>query len=424
MASTIETEELNSKQEEKQEPLLNDKDFFYRVIRKTVQDFLEAEMTSFLGAESSERCQTRQGYRSGHRPRSMNTRVGKLRFEIPCERSGQFHTKLFANYQRSEQAFVLTLQEMYLHGVSTRRVKAITEAMCSLPISSSEVSRLTAQLDGTLEQWRRRRFSEPYFALLVDARYEHVRANHRVDNQAVITVTGISAKTGQREILGIYVVNTESATSWGEVFKDLLSRGLYGIESVTSDAHEGLVAAMMKYFQGAPWQRCQRHFSVNARDMVHKKDRKELTQDLRSIFDACDREHAQDRVQEVVAKWLPREPQLAVWLEENIEPTLTCFQYPPSYRSRVRTTNMPERLNEEWNRRSEVIRIFPNSDSCLRLMTAMAMEQTEVWAEQRPYLDIKELNVWKQTQAAGVPTTGSDLKNESAEGANCRQKSA
>lgn len=424
MASTIETEELNSKQAEKQEPLLNDKDFFYRVVRETVQDFLEAEMTSFLGAQSREHCSTRQGYRSGHRPRSLNTRVGKLHFKIPCERSGRFHTKLFANYQRSEQAFVLTLQEMYIHGVSTRRVKAITEAMCSLPISSSEVSRLTAKLDETLEQWRRRRFSEPYFALLVDARYEHVRANHRVDNQAVITVTAISANSGQREILGIYVVNTESATSWGEVFRDLISRGLYGVESVTSDAHEGLVAALMKYFQGAAWQRCQRHFSVNARDLVHKKDRKELTADLRSIFDACDREHAEDRVQEVVAKWLPREPQLAVWLEENIEPTLTCFQYPPSYRSRVRTTNMQERLNEEWNRRSEVIRIFPNSESCLRLMTAMAMEQNEVWAEQRPYLDIKELNVWKQTQAVRVPTTGSDLRNETAEGAYCRQESA
>jgi transposase-like protein len=424
MARTIETEELSSKPLEKQEPLLNDKDFFYRVIRKTVQDFLEAEMTSFLGVESRERSETRQGYRSGHRPRSLNTRVGKLHFNIPCERAGQFHTRLFDNYQRSEQAFIMTLQEMYLHGVSTRRVKAITEAMCSLPISSSEVSRLTAKLDGTLEQWRRRRFSEPYFALLVDARYEHVRANHRVDSQAVITVTGISAKTGQREILGIYVVNTESATSWGEVFRDLLSRGLYGIESVTSDAHEGLVAAMMKYFQGTAWQRCQRHFSVNARDMVHKKDRKELTQDLRSIFDACDREHAEDRVQEVVAKWLPREPQLAVWLEENIEPTLTCFQYPPSYRSRIRTTNMQERLNEEWNRRSEVIRIFPNSESCLRLMTALAMEQTEVWAEQRAYVDIGELNAWKQAQAASVPVTGADPQKGTPEDSYCRQKSA
>jgi putative transposase len=424
MARTIETEELSSNPAEKQEPLLNDKDFFYRVIQTTVQDFLEAEMTSFLGAASSERSQTRLGYRSGHRPRSLNTRVGKVHFAVPCERSGRFHTRLFDNYQRSEQAFVLTLQQMYLHGVSTRRVKAITEAMCSLPISSSEVSRLTAKLDETLEQWRRRRFGEPYFALIVDARYEHVRANHRVDNQAVITVTGISTKTGQREILGVYVVNTESATSWGEVFRDLLSRGLYGTESVTSDAHEGLVAAMMKYFQGAAWQRCQRHFSVNARDLVHKQDRKELTLDLRSIFDACDLDHARDRVQEVVAKWSLREPQLAAWLEENIEPTLTCFQYPPSYRTRVRTTNMQERLNEEWNRRSEVIRIFPNSESCQRLITAMAMEQNEVWAEQRPYVDIKELSAWKQTQAASVPTVGADSKDEVKESAYCRQESA
>jgi transposase-like protein len=424
MAVANESTELNANPDLKQAFLLDDKDFFYRAVRKTIQDLLEAEMTAFLQAEPSERTTERHGYRSGHRPRSMNTRVGKLHFQVPCERSGQFRTKLFDHYQRSEQAFVLALQEMYLQGVSTRRVQKITEEMCSLPISSSEVSRLAARLDETLERWRRRRLSEPYFALIVDARYENVRMNDRVQSQAVVTVTGISAKTGRREILGVYVVNTESETSWGEVFRDLLMRGLYGVRIVISDAHEGLKAAQARFFQGTLWQRCQRHFNENARDMVLKKERGELTADLRSIFDACDLDHAQTRVNEVVAKWRPRDEIFADWLEENIESTLACFHFPQAYRIHIRTTNMQERFNQELNRRSEVIRTFPNTASCLRLMTALAMEQTEVWAEQRPYLDIKELIAWDEAQAARVPLDGSESENQSANPGNCRQKSA
>ena len=419
--ASIEPNELTAKSNPTQEPLIDDKDFFYWAIRKTVQDFLEAEMTAFLKASPCEHSATRQGYRSGHRSRSLNTRVGKLHFEVPCERSGEFHTRLFANYQRSEQAFVLALQEMYLQGVSTRRVLKITEALCSLPISASEVSRLAARLDETLERWRRRRLTEPYFALLVDARYERVRVNHHVGSQAVITVTGISAKTGRREIIGVYVVNSESETSWGEALRDLLQRGLQGVEIVTSDAHEGLQAAVARFFQGTLWGRCQRHFNVNARDLVLKRDRTELTRDLRSIFDACDLDHARTRVKEVVDQWRPRYQVLADWLEENVEPALSSFHFPESYRSRLRTTNMPERFNEELNRRSEVIRIFPNVESCLRLMTAMAMEQSEIWAEQPPYVDIKELHARKEAQAAPMPASASSAETGSPDDGYCRQ---
>lgn len=419
--ASIEPHEHTPKSPPAQEPLINDKDFFYWSIRKTIQDFLEAEMTSFLQAKPGEHAETRQGYRSGHRPRSLNTRVGRLHFQVPCERSGRFHTRLFANYQRSEQAFMLALQEMYLQGVSTRRVRQITEEMCSLPISASEVSRVTAQLDETLERWRRRRLTEPYFALLVDARYERVRVNQHVGSQAVITITGISAKTGRREILGIYVVNSESETSWGEALRDLLQRGLQGVRIVTSDAHEGLQAAVARFFQGVLWGRCQRHFNVNARDMVLKRDRKELTLDLRSIFDACDLDHARIRVKEVVDKWRPRYPELADWLEENIESALSSFHFPPPYRSRLRTTNMPERWNQELNRRSEVIRIFPNVESCLRLMTAMAMEQSEIWAEQEPYVDITELHAWDEAQAVHVPIQTQNPQTGALDDRNCRQ---
>jgi putative transposase len=420
MART-ETTELTPETGPKQEPLIDDKDFFYWTIRDMLQDLLEAEMTSFLGAKPRERVETRQGYRSGHRPRSLNTRVGRLQFQVPCERSGRFQTRLFDRYQRSEQAFILTLQEMYLHGVSTRRVRQITEAMCSLPISASEVSRMTAKLDESLERWRRRRLTEPYFALLVDARYEHIRVNDHVGSQAVVTTTGISAKTGQREILGVYVVNSESETSWSEVFRDLLQRGLAGIEYVGSDAHEGLKAAISRLFQGILWGRCQRHFSVDARNKVLKRDRKDLTFALRSIFDACDLAHARERAKEVVEQWRSRYAELADWLEANIEETLSSFHFPPSFRSRLRTTSMPERYNEELNRRSRVIRIFPNIASCLRLMTAMAQEQTELWAEQEPYVAIKELSVWKQVQAVSVPEPAVMPKTAPAATGYCRQ---
>jgi putative transposase len=404
MARTIESQELTSETDSMQESLLNDPEFIYRIVRETLQNFLEAEMTSFVGAERSERTDERQSYRSGHRPRSMKTRVGRVWFDLPCERSGKFKTRLFERYQRSEQAFVLVLQEMYLQGVSTRRVQKITEQLCSLPISPSEVSRLTKAMDEDLDRWRRRPLTEPYFALIVDARYQQVRVQNRVHSQAIVTVTGISAKTGRREILGIYLVNSESETSWGEVFRDLIQRGLAGVRIVTSDAHEGLKTAQMKFFQGTLWQRCQRHFSVNARNMVYQRDQKELTADLRSIFDACDLAHAQERIKEVVAKWSVKDEVLAEWLEENVESTLSCFHFPPSFRPRLRTTNMQERLNEEQKRRADVIRVFPNSESCLRLMTALAQEQNAAWAEQTPYLDIQELIAWDQAQAACVPS--------------------
>lgn len=395
MASTIEPVELTVGSDSKQDSLA-DPQFFTRVVKQAIQKLLEAEMTAFLGAESHERVATRRGYRSGHRPRTLKTRIGHLQLDLPCERSGKYKTQLFDRYQRSERAFILALQEMYLQGVSTRRVRKITETMCSLPISASEVSRLSQELDQVLEAWRRRRLTEPYFALIVDARYEHIRADHRVSSHAVITITGISAKTGQREILGVYVTNSENETSWLEAFRDLVARGLYGVQIVTSDAHEGLVAALDRVFQGVLWQRCQRHFSVNARDRVYKHQRKFLTQQLRSIFDACDLAHAEQRAQEVQADWgRGGDNDFANWLAEEIESTLSCFHFPPSFRSRLRTTNMQERFNEELNRRSEVIRIFPNVASCLRLVTAKAMEQNEIWAEQKPYVDIEELHNWQ-----------------------------
>ena len=387
---------------QKQGFYIDNPDFFYQVIRNTVQELLEAEMTEYLGAASHERSLTRQGYRSGHRPRSLNTRVGKLQLDLPCERSGQFKTKIFAHYQRSEQAFLLALQEMYLQGVSTRRVEKITEQLCSMPISASTVSRIAAKLDSEIDSWRKRPLTEGYPLLIIDARYENVRSNEQVTNQAVLIVTGISIK-GKREIIGVYIANTENETSWSLVFRDLIQRGLHGVRMVVSDDHKGIKQAIARYFQGRLWQRCQRHFMTNARDLVAKKERKALTRDLHSIFDAPSLNHARARLKEVLDQWRVGHEEVTDWLEENIEETMAYFHFPPGFRVQIRTTNMLERFNQELKRRSEVIRVFPNAESCLRLMTALAMEQTLEWVCQKPYLDMKELEEWDKKE--GISNT-------------------
>jgi putative transposase len=402
MTSLTKAKESNQNLNQEQDFLIDDQNFFLEIGRNVIQQLLDAEMTEFLVAKPYERNLTRQGYRSGSRPRTLKTRIGKLHFEVPCERSGRFKTKLFAHYQRSEQAFLLALQEMYLQGVSTRRIEKITEQLCSLPISASTVSRITTKLDTELERWRKRRLTEEYFCLIVDARYEKVRTNERVSSQGVLNIIGISAQTGQREILGVYIANTETETSWSEVFRDLIQRGLHGVRIVVSDDHKGLKAALIRYFQGILWQRCQKHFMDNARDMVNRKERSALTIDLHSIFDAPSLKHAQARFKEVLNQWRPGHEELVDWIEENIEETMAYFHFPPAFRVQIRTTNMLERFNQELRRRSEVIRVFPNAESCLRLMTALAMEQTAEWACQRPYLAIKELEEWDQKAGIGV----------------------
>jgi putative transposase len=388
----------------KQAFLVNDPGFMQDVVRKFLQNLLEQEMTDYLKATPYERSAGRLGYRSGHRPRKLVTRAGTLSLDVPTERSGNFRTAVFDRYQRSEQAFVLILQEMYLAGVSTRKVRAITEELCGTSISASTVSRLTKRLDEDLARWRNRRLVAPYPYLIVDARYERVRQNERIESQGVLVISGVSGK-GQRDVIGLAVANTESETSWTEIFRDLNRRGLWGVRLVVSDNHEGLVASVRRCFQGALWQRCQTHFMHNVLALVNKRDRKALWQALRSVYDAATLEHAKTRLAEVVAEWRPRYPDLADKLEAETEETLTCFQFPAGHRVRIRTTNMMERLNQELRRRSRVIRIFPNAAACLRLMTALAQEQAAEWAAQVTYLDMAELERWDTLYPQAQPTT-------------------
>jgi putative transposase len=404
MASNEMTVDDSRSDTAKQAFLVNDPGFMQDIVRKFLQNLLEQEMTDYLHAAPYERSAGRLGYRSGRRVRKLVTRAGSLSLDVPTERSGHFRTAVFDRYQRSEQAFVLTLQEMYLAGVSTRKVRAITEELCGTSISASTVSRLTKRLDEDLARWRNRRLVESYPYLIVDARYERVRQNERIEGQGVLVISGVSGK-GQRDILGIAVANTESETSWTEVFRDLNRRGLAGVRLVVSDDHEGLVASIRRCFQGALWQRCQTHFMHNVLALVTKCDRKALWQALRSVFDAPTLEHAKTRLAEVVAEWRPRYPALADKLEEETEDTLTCFQFPAGHRMRIRTTNMIERLNKELRRRSRVVSIFPNAAACLRLMTALAQEQAAEWAAQLTYLDMAELERWDMLHPQATPTS-------------------
>ncbi len=372
--------------------LLDDPGFLKRIVEKVVQDLLEAEMTEHVGAAPYERSATRTGHRNGHKPRMLRTRVGALNLLVPQDREGTFSTRLFSRYQRNEKALCLALMEMYVEGVSTRKVKDITEALCGTSFSKSLVSSLAGSLDAELEAWRSRPLEgEAYPYLLVDARYEKARVGGRVVSQGVLIVSAVR-EDGLREILGVEVADTESEATYQELFRSLKRRGLSGVELVVSDDHSGLKAAVLRQFQGASWQRCQVHYARNLLGMVGHARRKELAADLRGIFAAADREVALDLASSVAEKWRGKgQEKVAERLEEHVEECLACLSFPEGHRRRIRTTNGLERFNQELKRRTRVVRIFPNREACLRLVTALAVEQSEEWITGRRYLDMEEL---------------------------------
>jgi putative transposase len=387
--------------------LLDDADFLKEIIERVLQEVLEAEMTEHIGAAPYERTDARKGHRNGHKPRTLRTRVGTLSLLVPQDREGSFSTRLFARYQRNEKALVLALMEMYLEGVSTRKVKDVTEKLCGTSFSKSLVSSLAGRLDSELEAWRSRRLeAEAYPYLFVDARYEKVRVDGRVVSQGVLVVSAVR-DDGMREILAVEIADTESEAAYQELFRSLKRRGLTGVELVVSDDHEGLTAAVCRHFQGASWQRCQVHYARNLLGMVSYASRKELGADLRAIFAAPAREQALESASSVAEKWRKKKgnEKVAEHIEEHLEECLACLAFPESHRRRIRTTNALERLNQEIKRRTRVVRIFPNRQACLRLVTALAVEQSEEWVTGRRYLDMRELEEHRQAgerEAAGV----------------------
>ena len=370
--------------------LLNDENFLRRVAERFCQYLLEEEMNNHLEALPYQRTDKRKGYRNGYKPRKLKTRVGTLELLVPQDREGRFQTQLFERYQRSEKALLSSLMEMYKNGVSTRKVKNITEELCGTSFSKSQISQLNKDLDEEIAAWKSRLLEKEYPSPFIDARYEKVRIGKRVISQGVLIVLGID-EDGRREILTVEVANTETEESYSRVFRDLKQRGLKGVRLVISDDHEGLRSAIDRYFQGAEWQRCQVHFLRNLLDLVPRKDKGKIAEEIKSIFNSPDIHPATLRVNELVEKYKDTYPKLSEKLEEEIEETLTCFHFPASHRRRIRTTNSLERLNEEIRRRTRVIRIFPNEASCLRLICALAIEKSEEWITGKRYLNMDEL---------------------------------
>jgi putative transposase len=355
------------------------------LVRIMINAAMRIERQKHLGASPYERTPQRQGYANGYKPKTMATRVGKITFDIPQVREGDFYPSSLEKGIRSERALKLALAEMYVQGVSTRKVAAITEHMCGFQVSSSQVSRATAELDEQLQAWRERPLGRMKY-LYLDARYEKVRQDGQVRNAALLLAVGVN-EDGKREVLGVSVSLGEHEVHWRNFLQSLVARGLGGVELIISDDHSGLGSARQSVFGGVPWQRCQCHLQRNAQAYVPRKSMKAgVARDIRSIFNAPDREEADALLKKTVAKYAQDAPRLSNWMEENLPQGLTVFAFPESHRRLIRTTNGLERLNREIRRRSRVASLFPNDASCLRLATAVVMEISEDWQTGKRYI--------------------------------------
>ena len=367
-----------------------DDDFIRAAVQALLQAALEAEMTETIGAAKGERTEMRLCYRSGYYGRSLVTRVGTLELRVPQDRLGRFSTELFERYQRSEKALVGTLAEMYVQGVSTRKVKAVTEALCGHSFSASAISAVNKSLDEALRRFAERRLDEAFPYLIIDARYEKVREAGIIVSQAVLIAIAVDGE-GRRQVIGVDLANRESRTSWRDFLSGLRERGLFGVEFVVSDDHEGLRQAIREVLPGAAWQRCYVHFLRNALDHLPRKLADDCLQELRWIYDRRELVEVRRDIAAWLAKWQVKHCKLCDWVEENIEETLTYYRLPLAHHKHMKSTNMLERLNQELKRRTHVVRIFPNAESCLRLVRALTVETHENWLEGTRYLNMQHL---------------------------------
>ena len=350
---------------------------------------MRLERSRYLKAEPYERNEHRRGYANGYKPKTVKTKAGEIQLAIPQTRDSSFYPSSLQRGLRSERALKVALAEMYVQGVSTRKVAKITEKLCGFKVTSSEVSRASAELDEQLESWRNRALAAfPYVYL--DARYEKVRHGGVVVSCAVLVAVGIDSE-GKREVLGVSVSLSEQEVHWRQFLNSLKDRGLHGVKLFISDAHEGLKAGREAIFPSVPWQRCQFHLQQNAQGYVPRRNmKKEIADRIRAIFDAQDSKEALRLLGIFIDDYRETAPALVTWAEQAIPEGLTAFQMPSNHRRRIRTVNMLERLNKEIKRRTRVATLFPNSESCLRLVTAVAMEISEEWLTGRRYLNMEE----------------------------------
>ncbi len=356
-----------------------------QAIEILVNEAMKLERAETLGAQPYERSAERRGYANGYKPKRLATRLGQLALEVPQTRGVEFYPSALERGVRSERALKLAVAEMYVQGVSTRKVAEVTRELCGLEVSSSQVSRAAKLLDEELESWRNRPLGQtPY--LLLDARYEKVRHGGQVVDAALLIAIGVTPE-GKRTLLGVSVSLSEAEVHWREFLQSLVDRGLHGIEMITSDDHAGLKAARKAVLPAVPWQRCQFHLQQNASAYAPRQSMKpQVADDLRGVFNAPDRNEADRLLKLTVDKYRTAAPTLAEWMEQNVPEGLAVFALPTQHRRRLRTNNAVERLNEEIARRTRVARIFPNEASLLRLASAVLAEIDEEWQTEKRYL--------------------------------------
>ena len=359
-----------------------------------VNEAMKIERSDFMKALPYQRSESRRGRANGFKEKLVKTRVGALKCRVPQVRdvpSGEegFYPSSLEKGVRSERALKAAVAEMYVQGVSTRKVAEITQELCGLDVSSAQVSNAVASLDGELSKWRERPLGEvPY--VLVDARYEKVRHGGSVVDGCVLIAIGV-LPGGKRTILGTSTSLSEAEVHWRDFFESLLARGLHGVKLIASDHHSGLGAARKRSFPTVPWQRCQFHLQQNASAYVPKvAQRKDAARDIRDIFNAPDRQEAERLLQMAVKRWSSSAPRLAAWMEESLPDGFTVFEFPPTHRRRLRTTNLLENLNKQIKRRTRVATLFPNHDSLLRLVSAVLIEVSEEWETGRKYLNMEQ----------------------------------
>lgn len=371
--------------------LLGEKDALAGFLEEVLNQVLEAQAAEQIGAGRYERSEERTAYRNGYRSRQLYTRVGPLTLRVPQLRDGSFSTEIFARYQRSEQALVLSLMELVVNGVSTRKVTRITEGLCGASFSKSTVSQLCTALDARVRAFNERKL-EAFPFVLVDAMYLKARDGEAVASKAALIVSGVNVE-GHREVLGVRIGDSESEAFWLETFRWLKGRGLTDVAYVVSDDHNGLVSAARRSFQGANWQRCQVHFMRNVLSYTPSRHKAVVGEGLKRIFRAETAAEARERCAEFAEAMAGKAPKAVACLEDGLEDALAVMALPVKYRRRMKSTNMQERLIQEVRRRERVIRIFPNEDSALRLVGALLAEINEEWQERR-YLDMGEFHEW------------------------------
>lgn len=361
------------------------------LLRVLLNNAMHAERSKYLQAGEYERTEERKGHANGFKPKTVKTRLGEITFAIPQVREGGFYPSALEKGMRSERALVIALAEMYVQGVSTRKVKAITEELCGVEITPMQVSRAAARLDTVLQEWRERPLGEIRY-LFLDARYEKVREAGQVRDAAVLVASGITPG-GERQILGVSVSLSEHETHWKAFLQGLKDRGLRGVELVTSDDHSGLGAARRSVLGSIPWQRCQFHLQQNAGAYIPKQSmRMEVAADIRAMFNAPDRRTAELFLQNAIQKYALSAPRLSAWMEDNLSEGFTVFDFPLEHHRSIRTTNSLERINKEIRKRTRVVGVFPNEASCLRLISAKLMEISEEWQIGKHFCASKILN--------------------------------